>query len=186
MRLNYLIKLLIAGLLLYSTNSCVSVKKYTSDVKVEKINSDNLGKVIATYKNLPVNSPDYVQQMSSLWSIINYSSTKKYPNWKSQNVMISKKDDMLIAQLIENNLVLETKTLSGKIYDDYYFLRRQYKFQTFFFFLINGIGDSSVKITIRENNLFVVSKSEGLALIVVFPGFGSGGNVQTSEFEKVL
>ncbi|WP_196887769.1 hypothetical protein [Aureivirga sp. CE67] len=168
--------LLFIYILIFS--SCVSVKKSKATKPVTKLSEENLYQILGTYKNSSLNS------IGHLWGILNYSSNKEFKNEKDLVVEIYQEENQIYAALKDGENILDTKKLKGRIHQDFYLLNTQMKFDTFYF-LINGVGDSSVKLTLHNQNLYCLTKTEGIGFILIVPGFASGGDLTNYEFERI-
>jgi hypothetical protein len=181
----YFFKKITFFILLFSVTSCVSVKNSTTEFTTERISNDNFEKILANYSNLPIQHSDFTRQSSSLWNTINYNSKKQYENWKDLNVRFFLLNNELNVELLENENVLEVIKLKGRFKNGYFLLKNQYKFDTLFLYIINGIGQNSTKFSVSEKELVVLHKKQGVGLIVIFPCFASGGGLRVSKFKKV-
>ncbi|WP_264558937.1 hypothetical protein [Flavobacterium sp. N2270] len=178
-------KLIGSIIIIVILTSCSSVKNSISKNNVKKVSEENFELLNGTYKN---SSAEPNMKFTSLWSVLNYNA-KEYDNWKDLNVKISiNKIDQksIILSLLENEKIIEEINIKGEIQDNYYLFKNQKKAKMMVFILIWGIGNSSVKIGISEKNeLIVLSKTEGIGLIVAFPAFASGGGLREYKFDRI-
>lgn len=178
-------KLIASILILGILSSCSSVKNSVSKNNVEKVTEENFELLNGTYKN---SSSEPNMEFTSLWSILNYE-TKKYSGWEKLHVKIQideNNKELINLTLLDNEKVIASNILKGKIEENYYLFKKQKNAKLFVFILVWGIGNSSVKIALSDKNeLVVLSKTEGVGLIVAFPAFASGGSLKEHKFEKL-
>lgn len=166
-------------------SSCSSVKNSIAKNPIQEIKTQNIYKLNGIYKNVSL-EPN--TKFTSLWSILNHK-IEEVQNFEKLKVKINidKNDNRLInISLLDNDEVIDSKILKGKVDKGYYLLKNQIKLKMLVFIIVWGIGNSSVKIGLSEKNeLVVLSKTEGVGLILFFPGFASGGGLREYRFERI-
>ena len=162
--------------------SCASVRNVDASIDVTELSKANLNKITGIYKNKAINGEP---EFSSLWSTLNFQADS-IANWKNLNVkisLISKKS--IKAELIDNGNVIAEKDFKGNLNKEYFLLKNQTKAElgvVIVWFLAN----SSVKIGLSENNeLVLLRRSDGMALLVAFPVFGANSPTIETKYERI-
>lgn len=161
---------LILLILAITLTSCSSVKKFQTKKDIAYLNEDNAGTLIGMYDN---NSEVYRNnKIHYLWPIIDFENTK-YNKIKGLKVrLVINKENQLVAELLNNSVILATKVLKGEYHRNFYQLNHQHKFA---FLLIFWVWDNqSAKLALTpENDLLIVHKSAYMAAFTLMPVFGN-------------
>ncbi len=160
---------------------CTSVKKAQSNYDVAQIKSNELIVFEGTYKN---KCEKCEAEIYSLWSTIDYKS-EKLEDWADLVVKIKVTDAFkLKAELFRDEKIIDTRILEGKITDNYFQLKRQWK-TDFKFIILWLLGDSSVKLAMNDKEeLVVLRESGGIALLVAFPVFGADSPLIETNYKR--
>ncbi|APY06878.1 hypothetical protein BWZ20_00560 [Winogradskyella sp. J14-2] len=160
---------------------CTSVKNAQSNYDLAQIKNNNLKLFNGIYQN---KCEKCEAEICSLWSTIDYKS-EKLEDWADLNVKLEVNDDFnLKAQLFRDNKIIDTQILEGKIANNYFQLKRQWK-TDFKFIILWTLGDSSVKLAMnKEKELVVLRESGGVALLVAFPVFGADSPMIETKYKR--
>jgi hypothetical protein len=167
--------------IIVALTGCTSVKKAQSNFDVAKIKSNDLSLFDGIYQN---KCEKCEAEIYSLWSTIDYKS-EKLDDWTDLFVKIDVDNNLrLKAELIRDKKIIDTRILEGKIADNYFQLKRQWK-TDFKFIILWSLGDSSVKLAINEEKeLVVLRESGGIALLVAFPVFGADSPLIETKYKR--
>ena len=161
---------------------CASVKNAQSNFDVVQIQNNKLRLFDGIYQN---KSEKCEAEIYSLWSTIDYKS-EKLEDWADLNVKIEVNDNLnLKAELFRDDKIIDTRILEGKIANNYFQLKRQWK-TDFKFIVLWALGDSSVKLAMNEEKeIVVLRESGGIALLVAFPVFGADSPLIETKYKRV-
>jgi len=161
--------------------SCSSVKKAVASEATIALQNNNLLEIQGIYANKPGNGD---AEIFSLWSTLNFNA-EKYENWADLEVRLKiNSENIVVAELIDRNVILDTKTLKGKIKKGFYNLKKQFKFD-FTYVVFWALGDSSVKMGITEHKeLIVFRESAGVAFLVIAPVFGADSKIIETKYKR--
>lgn len=174
-------KLLYILTFIFCLTSCSSVKKAIASETTITLQNNNLSEIQGTYSNKPLNGD---AEIFSLWSTLNFKA-EKYENWANLEVRLKiNSENKIVAELMDRNVILDTKTLKGKIRKDFYNIKKQFKFD-FSYVIFWALGDSSVKMGITENKeLIVLRESSGVAFLVIAPVFGADSPIIETKYKR--
>tara|TARA_B110001452_G_scaffold260820_1_gene258781 strand:+ start:1059 stop:1592 length:534 start_codon:yes stop_codon:yes gene_type:complete len=160
---------------------CTSVKKAQSNYEVAQIKNNKLTLFDGIYQN---KCEKCEAEIYALWSTIDYKS-KKLEDWADLKVRIEVNDNLnLKAELFRDDKVIDTRILEGKIADNYFQLKRQWK-TDFKFIILWSLGDSSVKLAMNEEKeIVVLRESGGIALLIAFPVFGADSPLIETKYKR--
>lgn len=150
--------------------SCSSVKKFQTKKDITYLNADSAGTLIGVYDN---NWEVYRNnKIHYLWPIIDYENTK-YNKIKGLKVrLVINNENQLVAELLNNSVILETKVLKGSYNHNFYQLEHQHKFA--FLLIFSVWSNQSAKLALTpENDLLIVYKNAYMAIFTILPVFGS-------------
>ncbi len=131
---------------------------------------------------------------ASLTNLLEFNTKINFTNHKIDSTyfvrLTALTNQKIEATLYHQNKIVETKTLKGKLENNYFSLKHSFKFKIIYL-LINGFSSSKTRFGISSNgNLILDNNHSGCATLVIFP-FACGGclskecGVYGIEYEKI-
>jgi len=162
--------------------SCSPFKKFEKNSSRIKLNETNLKSLNGKYSLISVDSSyrflDWTLFAKSPFGFENIPTSSDYVSFQVLN-----KKEIKVA-VFENGNMIRSKSLKGKIKNDYFVFRK--KRVLLFWLILNGVRIQKTRIAIHKNgDLILDNKSGGVLLLGIFPIFGSNDEHHNYLFEKI-
>jgi hypothetical protein len=179
-RLKRYVKIVVLSCLVASKFSCSTIQKINRNEKDVIVDDSNYEILRGSFQNKGIESSGTVYNML-------YDRKLFKEKLRSDSIIVQvnpiDKESLELSFLLKDN-ILKTTKLKGKYHNGYFKVRTGFGLFSPLFPLLWGPGLYYMNLGItKEQNLMIMESHSGVAILVVLPFFGSGGE-SAFEFKR--